>query len=786
MKLVPLSQTDWLSTKTGLLRLCLIGLLLSVLSPALFAQQFTLSGYVKDAENGEALIGARIFVESLAIGTLSNEYGFYSLSVPGDSVEVTFSYIGYNKTVLPLRLTADSTFNLEMKPTMMEEVVIMANSLTEKLNSTQMSVNEVTAAEAKAIPALFGEVDIIKVLQLKPGVQSGGEGFSGLYVRGGGPDQNLVLLDDAPVYNPSHLFGLFSTFNTDAIKNVKLYKGGFPSEYGGKLSSVLDIRMNEGNRKKFSAAGGLGLISSRLTVEGPIVKDKSSFMISGRRTYFDIITREINKINARKERDVTPIPDYFFYDLNAKINYDLGPNDQLYLSGYLGRDVFGFANEDFAADFTWGNATATLRWNHVFSPKVFMKTAFTFSDYNYEIKNQFSVFSAELGSGIRDYNGRADIYITPNPKHNIKVGLSAIHHQFEIGRFQATINSDDPNGEDFNFETGNNLTGNEFGTYYSHEYIANPRLTMNGGLRLSGFEYKGKWYGGLEPRLAGKFSVTDKITAKASYTRMYQYLHMVSNSGASLPTDIWYPSTSLIRPQVGDQVAGGMSFLLGKKYLLTTEGYYKWMGRQIDFRDGAQIFVNPNLEQEFVFGRGYGYGGELYLEKKSGSLTGWIGYTLSWSWREFEAISNGNRFHPRYDRRHDISVVLTQKLGKRWRLTGLFVYGTGNAVSLPVKWYWTQDNLIDRNPNIIPVYTERNGFRMPAYHRADFGVVYDFLPKWGNADLTLSVYNVYNRRNAFFIYIDTEEDADGVPIGFQGKQVSLFPTIPTLTFNFKF
>ena len=754
-------------------------LFLILLSTGLFSQQYTLSGYVKDGASGEVLLGARIFEPTLQIGTLSNEYGFFSLTLPSEPVQLVFSYVGYKRDTLNFHLQADSTLNLELQPTMMDDIVIEANSPTEILNSSQMSVNQISGVEAKTIPSIFGEPDILKAFQLMPGVQSGGEGLSGFYVRGGGPDQNLFLLDEAPVYNPLHLFGLFSTFNGDIIKDVKLYKGGFPSEYGGKLSSVLDIRTREGNRKQFSASGGLGLISSRLLIEGPIVKDRSSFLVAGRRTYFDVITRIINRVNEDNP-NFRQIPDYHFTDLNVSANYDFSDKDQIYFSGFWGRDKFKFASDDFRVDFSWGNTTAGLRWNHIFSPKVFLKTSATYSAYDYKIENRFSFLNFELTSGIQDYNFKSDLFITPNPQNSIKLGVSGIHHRFTVGRFNATSDSDD-----FNFASGNDLQGNEFGAYYSHEYKPNALLTLSGGLRLSAFENRGTFYWGLEPRFSGKLSLSDRISAKGSFTRTYQYLHMVSNSGASLPTDIWYPSTENIRPQQGDQLAGGLSFLFGKDFLLTTEGYYKWQRQQIAFRDGAQIFVNPNLDEEFVFGRGWGYGSEILLEKRNGNTRGWIGYTLSWTWRQFDDINEGRRFHPRYDRRHDVSVVAMQDLGKRWTLAGTFVYGTGNAVSLPIGRYWTQDHLEGRDPNNIPVYTERNGFRMPSFHVMSLSARYDFLPKWGEASLKMDLYNVYNRRNPFFIYYDTLRDMNGNPNGFVAKQVSLIPILPTLTFDFK-
>ncbi len=762
-----------------------------VLFPAcLGAQLVNVSGYVKSAATGEALIGAAIQDNTHLDGRLSDEYGYFSIQIPvGEATALQCSYVGYGTWMDTLTLTEDLqlTIELEEADEMLETVDITASTLSDKLNSSQMSVDQLSMVEAKALPALFGEVDIIKTLQLKPGVQSGGEGTSGLYVRGGGPDQNLILLDEAQIYNASHLFGFFSTFNSDAVKGVKLFKGGFPAEYGGRLSSVIDVRLNEGNKKRFAGSGGIGLIASRLTLEGPIKKDKASFMLSGRRTYFDVFTRAANQLFEDRP-NYNPIPDYYFYDFNGKVNYELGPKDQLFLSGYLGRDVFGFSSDNFGIDFTWGNKSATARWNHIFSPKLLLKTIGTFSSYDYEIRNSFSQFDFRLGSGIEDVSGRTELVWQPGNRHTVKGGLNYTYHSFSIARFEAS--SED---NTVNFDSGQDFFGHELGAYVNEEFRANNRLTLQAGLRWSAFESGGTFYNGWEPRASAKYSLSDRVAVKASYARMFQYVHMVSNSGASLPTDIWYPSNAVVTPQKADQAATGVSFLIGDHILLTNEVYYKWLDRQVDFRDGAQIFFNPNLDEEFVFGRGWGYGNEIYIEKTKGMgttmwdrLSGWIGYTYSWAWREFPDINGGEPFHPRYDRRHDVSVVVIQELNKRWSITGAWVYGTGQAVSLPIGRFAIQGAVPGSEVDIIPEYLERNSFRMPAYHRGDLGVVYKMFPRWGESDLTFSIYNFYNRRNPYFIYYDTIENNQGEPTRFVPKQVSLFPIIPSATWNFKF
>jgi len=769
---------------TYLIRFSLVLILLAGVSGSLYAQRHTISGHVKDAGTGEDLIGASIVVKATGQGTVTNAYGFYSLTLPSDSVTLVYSYLGYNNLEKRLSLQQNTTLNisLSLQSRELSEVVVKANSLQDKANSTQMSVEQLTTREAKLIPAVFGEVDILKVLQLKPGIKSGGEGTSGLYVRGGGPDQNLMILDEAVVYNANHLFGFFSVFNSDAVKGVDLYKGDFPAQFGGRLSSVVDVKLRDGNAKKFSGSGGIGLISSRLTLEGPLVKDKSSFMIAGRRTYFDIFTRQYNRLNENK-KDFNPIPDYHFYDLNAKVNYTLGEKDRLYLSGYFGRDVFGFRRRRFNVDFDWGNTTATARWNHVFGPKLFANTSLIFSDYQYNIRNVLDVFQFNLSSSITDYSAKIDFDFLPGNRHNIKFGGQYTYHTFDIGRLRVT--SDD---DRINVSSGKSLFGTEMGAYIADDVELSSRLRLNAGLRITGFNNRSRWFGGLEPRLAARYKLTENTSLKASAARMFQYVHLVSNSGASLPTDIWYPSNETVNPQRSDQVAGGVSFLLfGGKYLLTNEAYYKWFTRQIDFRDGANLFVNDNLDAEFVFGRGWSYGNEIYFEKKEGRTTGWIGYTLSWTYRRFPDISRGNPFFPRYDRRHDASVVVMHELSPRVSLSATWVYSTGNAYSLAEGRFTVQD-VDGLNFRTIPIYPEaRNTERLNAYNRLDLGVVWKLKPRWGEADLTFSIYNAYDRRNPYFVYFEeVRNDNDTVIESIQSKQVSLFPVIPTITYNFKF
>lgn len=760
----------------------------------------TVSGYIRDAESGETLIGVAVYAPRYAQGTSSNAYGFYSLTLPADTVTLRVSYIGYQTFTEKIDLRKAQTLNINLQPESaeLEEVVIKADNYQEQVRSTQMSVNKLTMQDAKMLPALFGEVDIIKTLQLKPGVTNAGEGSSGIYVRGGGPDQNLVLLDEAQVYNPSHLFGFFSSFNSDAVKSVELFKGGFPAEYGGKLSSVLDVKLNEGNDKRWAGSGGIGSVASRFTLEGPIVKGKSSFIVSARRTYVDLLTRAINKANEDKEddEDYVPIPNYYFYDLNIKTHYDFSEKDKLYASAFFSRDVFTFALQDLRFKFSWGNRAATLRWNHVFNPKLFLNTTLTYSGYDYEIDNKFGDFSFLLGSGIKDIALKTDFLYAPSAKHTVKFGAVANHRIFDVSR----LSTDSPNDE-FEVDLGETLDAQEYGVYVSDDIVLSSRVQLNTGLRLSGFSNDGEFYTGAEPRFSLRYSLSENVSLKAAYTQMYQYVHLVANSAASLPTDVWYPSTQKVKPQNSRQVGLGITWKINDNWLFTNEPYYKWLDRQVDFRDGAQLFVNENLEEEFVFGKGYAYGNEIYLERTAGKLRGWVGYTWSQSWREFEDINSGKRFHPRNDRTHDLSVVVMYELNKRLTLTGTFVYNTGTAYSLPTGRYYLQDPLA-ANPagsdytlpiSVVPVYEGRNTFRLPAYHRMDLGLVWKQNTKKFQSDLTLSIYNAYNRRNPYFIFFKEktrEVEVNGETklerVGFTPTQVSLFPIIPAVTYNFKF
>ncbi|MBK9397165.1 MAG: TonB-dependent receptor [Saprospiraceae bacterium] len=750
----------------------------------------TFFGTITDGETGETLIGAKVEIIDANKATVTNEYGFYSITIPAtDTIILSASYIGMETFYQRLPGMNDTKWNIELMPgtTTLDEVIIVADQLRDKMSSTQMSMEQISAKTSKVLPALFGEVDIIKTLQLKAGVSSGSEGSTGLYVRGGAGDQNLIMLDEATVYNANHLFGFFSTFNSDAIKDVRLFKGGFPAQYGGRLSSVIDVRMKDGNNKKLSGSGGIGLITSRLTLEGPI-GENTSFVVSGRRTYVDLITNAINKSQEDKP-DFNKIPGYNFYDLNAKINTKLGEKDRIYLSGYFGKDQFALKDSTLDLGFSWGNATLTARWNHIFNNKLFANTSFIFSDYHYDISNEISGFSFSLGSKIRNYAGKMDFSYNPNSKHSIKMGISTTYYDFTVGRLKA--GSDDGS---ISFSSGIDRTGMEYGLYISDEFEIIKNLKANAGLRLSGWTSNNYFDGGIEPRLALLYEVNPRWSIKGGYARMKQYVHLISNSGISLPTDVWYPSTDAVHPQRSDQVSAGFSYLIAKGLLLTNEYYYKWLKNQVDFRDGANLFLNEEIEREFEFGKGYAYGTEVSLEKDFGKLSGWIAYTLAFVKRGgFPGIMDGRYFSPRYDRRNDIKVVATYKFNRRWTASATWVYGSGDLAWLPGGRALFQDIKGGSIDPVTPIYGDRNTFRLPAYHRGDISVIYYMFPKWGESNLSLSIYNVYDRRNPYFLTLETEfktvkqgEVEVKIPEKINARQVSLFPILPSITWNFNF
>lgn len=762
-------------------------------------ETITFSGYVDDKGSGEKLPGAMIYDLKSQKGTVTNDYGFYSLTLPKDSVHLRVSYFGFNDFYYKNAPAGDVKLNFHLETEMLDEVEIVANKqqVHEKL---EMSTIDLSLDKVAKLPVLLGEKDIMKTIQLMPGVQTGSEGTSGLYVRGGGPDQNLILLDGVPVYNASHLFGFFSVFNADAINSVKLVKGGFPARYGGRLSSVIDIKMKEGNMKEFHGEGSIGLISSKLTLEGPIVKDKTSFLISGRRTYIDLLTRPI--IRARNDGSTAG---YYFYDLNAKVNHKFSEKDRLYLSGYFGNDRAYNNDEDTytnggtkftnssKAKLRWGNIISALRWNHEISNKMFMNTTLRYSRYNFLVgADQTNVeqsgsgktttsFSFAYRSGIEDWSGNVDFDYIPNTNHSIKFGAGYIYHTFTPGVNQLKSQEVGSSAVDTTFGS-NRQYGNEWSSYIQDKVKIGNKFTGNFGLHFSGLYTGGKTYYSLQPRASARYLIDDKSSVKASYSRMTQYLHLLTNAGIGLPTDLWLPATDRIKPQDSHQWAVGYARTFKKKYEVSFEAYYKTMNNLIEYKDGASFFGNDQDWQDKVeVGKGWSYGGELMLEKKIGKTTGWIGYTLSWSNRQFDNINFGQKYPYRYDRRHDIGLAITHEFNENVSVGVVYVYGTGNAVTIGLERYRSYNSVFTPSGREVEHIESRNNYRMPAYHRLDASVNLEKDTKWGRRTWSFGVYNLYSRQNPFYLEFGNDSKGNRVL-----KQYSLFPIIPSVSYSFKF
>jgi hypothetical protein len=792
--------------------------------------RYTISGFIREKGSQEQLIGVNIYIPNSSIGTVSNTYGFYSLTLNArDSVSLVFSYVGYRQEVRRISLNKNIELNIELEPfNQLNEVKVSAKKQEERVSETpQMSKIELPVNQIKKIPTLLGEKDVLKVLQLMPGVQKGSEGQSGIYVRGGGPDQNLIILDDAIVYNANHLFGFFSTFNGDALKSVELTKGGFPSRFGGRLSSVIEMNMKDGNKEKLQGEGGIGLISSRLVLEGPIkfkknAPAKSSFLISARRTYIDALIKPIVAA-AQSGETSTENGGYFFYDLNAKLNYEISKKDKIYLSGYFGRDRFSALSksENSRSDggINWGNVTGTFRWNHLFNQKLFSNASLITSKYNFNIFVDESTTNAttkvktgyqlDFDSGIRDYSFKYDFDYFPNQSHAIKFGLQSIFHRFTPS---ATILKDDQRKLSENkAEIINTI---ESGLYAEDTWSPISNLKMNLGIRLSHYKTDEKTYIRPEPRLAIAYKLNGSTALKASYAQMNQYVHLLSNTGIGLPTDLWVPATSKIAPQQSEQWAAGIAKDLDNQGLtVTLEGYYKKMKNIINYKEGSsfldiespEVAQKQDWQSKVTTGNGVSYGVEFLIQKKVGRFSGWTGYTWSKTLWTFPELNFGKEFFPRYDRRHDISLVGIYELSKRITLSAVWVYGTGNALTIPISEYSAQFPDLYRNTfnntttvgwasNTINEYGERNSFRAEPYHRLDLGIQLHRQKKRHERTWEFSVYNAYNRRNPFF-YIVGSDKSNGI---FGGnfnrstdaklvlKRYSLFPIIPSFSYSFKF
>ena len=764
-----------------------------------YSQNATLSGYIKDKSNGEALIAANCYFQETTTGVVSNSYGFFAITVPKGTYNITFSYIGYKTQTINLDLNEDRqiTVFMEEDTWQIEEIIVTGESKDRNIESIEMSMEKVSVKLVKKLPSFMGEVDVLKTITLLPGIQSGGEGSSGLYVRGGGPGENLLILDEAPVYNASHLMGFFSVFNSDAIKDIQVYKGGIPPEFGGKASSVIDIRMKDGNSREFHADAGIGSISSRLTLEGPFINDKWSYIISGRRTYADFIGR-LAGIEELKENAL------YFYDLNLKTNIQFNDKNHIYISGYTGDDYFSLGESIYMR---WGNITGTLRWNHIFGNKLFSNTSLIYSKYDYNLGvpgNNADQF--DWNSEIRDINIKEDFTWFANSNNRLNFGLNFISHHFEPGNIETNDNSFYENIRLTNYNAIENAV------YISNEQKAGSKLSLKYGFRLSVFQQIGKgkvreylhpeapkteevisvkeygngeWidepYINLEPRLSLKYTLDDASSLKASYNRMVQNLHLISNTNSPTPLDIWLPTNKHIKPLVADQIALGYFRNFKDNAIETSaEVYYKEMKNVLDYKDGAELFLNEDLETELLHGDGYSYGLEILAKKQEGKITGWTSYTLSRTMRKIPGINNGEAYPSSYDRTHDISVVVNYELNKHFTLSGNWVFATGNPTTYPVAKY-------DIRGNTVYQYAKRNSNRIPTYHRLDLSVTYN--PKKNEhrkikRTFNLSLYNVYARRNAYSVSFRQNEDN---PLISEATRLSIIGTIiPAITYNFSF
>ena len=758
---------------------------------------------MRDAVTGEYILGANVIIEGAQRGVSTNLYGFYSISLSEGPQTLRYSFIGYKNHIETLEFGDTKVINVELTPMTIEigQEAEVIGRRTQNTQSTDVGRTDVSIETIKSLPALFGEVDVLKVIQLLPGIQSAGEGNTGFYVRGGGPDQNLILLDNAAVYNASHLFGFFSVFNADAISNVDVHKGTMPARYGGRISSVLDISLREGNRREMKVNGGIGLISARLTAEGPIVKDKSSFIISGRRTYIDVLTRPfVNNTSAAGSG-------YFFYDLNAKINHRFSEKDEIFLSGYFGRDVFSFSSADagFSTSIPWGNATATLRWNHLFNDKLFLNISATYSDYDFSFVGKQEEFSFGFNSGIEDWSYKTSLSYYQSPRHKIITGVDYVFHEFMPTDYFAQT-GDTPidigiSGVTFSHETA---------LYIEDKFDLNENIRISAGIRYSDFRHVGpftrygqdyieqdsinyekgelvKRYGGWEPRLSMRVTTGPNSSIKAGFSENYQYVHLAALSASTAPTDVWVPSSDVVKPQWGRQWSTGYFTDIGKNknWETSIELYYKDLENLVEYAENTLPTDNigTNTDNNLVFGTGWSYGAEFFLKKRSGRINGWIGYTWSKTERLFEELNNGEIFPAKFDRRHDLSFVLDYTLNEKWRLGGVFVYATGNSISLPIQRYMVEGRITD-------LYGPRNGYRMADYHRADISATFTPKKKAKNKNTenswVFSVYNIYNRANPYFLFFDTEGSLSEGTLQIQAKQISLFPILPSFTWNFKF
>jgi hypothetical protein len=777
--------------RTGIVFIFLFHFLFQGFSEDLQSKTVTVSGFIRDAKSGETLSGAVVYSqENPSRGIASNAYGYFSLTLPAGKCTLDIRFLGYKTKSIPLDLNDNVQLNVELEE---ESFTLKEITITGEKNNNNVVRNEliskINVREIQYIPVILGEKDIMKTIQLLPGVTPAGEGNAGFFVRGGSVDQNLILLDEAPVYNPSHLLGFFSTFNSDAIKDITLYKGGFPAEYGGRLSSVVDIKMNEGNNKKFHIAGGIGIIASRLSVEGPLFKNKGSFMLAARRTYADVFLKLLPRNGADSTARRSSL---YFYDINMKANYQLSEKDKLYFSCYLGRDNFNLGG---VLGLNWGNLTATGRWNHIVSDKIFSNTTLIFNRYSYKFNVAVGSFTMKVLSEIKDWNLKEDFHFYLNSNNTMKFGFNSIYHTFVPSKVDSSAF--------LRVRSMDNRYALENAVYISNEQTITPHLKATYGLRYSLFSSigpgtvytydqvadvidsstyaKGKifnTYGGFEPRILVNYVINDSASVKISFARTRQYIHLLSNTTSTTPFDLWVPSNINILPEIADQyTVGYFRNFKNNMYETSVELYYKLMKNQIDYRNGANLILNNKVESQLVFGKGWGYGAEFLIRKKYGKLTGWISYTLSKTKRQFPDINNGSVFLAKQDRPHNIAVVGMYELNPKITLSATWTFISGNVVTFPSGRY-----LVDGN--IVPYYTERNGYRMPDYHRLDIGMtLQNKKTQKFESDWTFSVYNVYGRANAYAI--NFQQDPND-PTKMQAVRLSLFRFVPSVSYNFKF
>lgn len=768
-------------------------------SLALHAQnRYTLTGTVSEENSHEHLIGATIQVKESAIGTTTNSYGFFSLSLPPGTYTLIISYVGYQTTEKSVELKQHTQLNINLKPgAELDEVEVSANNPSTGTPSVRVSTISIPTQSIKQLPALMGEKDLLKVIQLLPGVQSGAEGNTGMYVRGGGADQNLIILDDAPVYNANHLFGFLSIFNGDALKSIQLTKGGFPARYGGRLSSVLEINMKDGNKEKTEGEIGIGLIASRGTLEIPIVKRKSSLILAARRTYIDLLLKPFTSSNDFSG---------YFYDMSVKFNYEINPKSKIYVSAYLGRDSASGSDSytdqsDEKWGFNWGNATGTFRWNKILSDKIFCNTSLIFSNYVFRTfsteKNQGKeTYSTKYQSKIQDFGAKQDLLFAPLPQYTLRTGWAVTLHKFTPSAILIKEESSQHNS--FSAKTTNTV---ESAAYIENEMSLMSNVALNAGIRFSHYFHPQKSYLSVEPRITSAISLPKAWNMKASYAIMNQYVHLLTSSGASLPMDLWVPTTKEIKPQQAKQFAVGLEKdLFARKIFFSIEGYYKTMKNTIGYAPGSNFLLveEPESIQQYsweentIQGKGNSYGIETFIQRKVGRLSGWIGYTLSWTRHQFKESNNGRKFYPRFDRRHDIAIVGIYKPSTRITLSGNWVYGTGNAISIPTASYKIPQTPI-RVPNhisseVFDIYNRKNDFRAPSYHRLDVGIQVHTKGKRTTRTWDFSIYNIYNRKNPFFIKKSTKKSDTATSSHSKEilKQYSIFPFLPSVTYNLKF